>query len=326
MLDSQELEIFIQSHKLIILVTHASCADGNMSALLFHRYVSPPYYLGEVGVRFVQYNSKELNGLLDEYEDKKGIGYLFVDMSPPREQLDRYLEIAGHVCVIDHHVGQKDIVEAFEDHGLYSDQPGMSGAVLLASLISNTIEDMQWYQMAIQVGIRDTWAKQMVGDNPKMWEVISDVSAALKFIKVPRQMTYEEVKNLIETLAPQLRLRKDDYTKSTLRKVEFFNCTPTFKVAIVPTTDISDISEYICVDAVVGFSFFNNTGMTVSLRSRRKDVNCAAFAKSIPNSGGGGHKSAAGFTIPMDQMTRNPMMTLQSLLFDHYTHFGVAEK
>ena len=106
-----------------------------------------------------------------------------------------------------------------------------------------------------------------------------------------------------------------------------FVSTAGTRVCVVPSTNTSDVAEYVQnVDLVVGFGYsyrlcgFSATErvqiMRISLRTRA-DYDCAGFAKLL---GGGGHKSAAGATI--HHADKDPLSQIMELLDQYETMKG----
>lgn len=320
MLTARKYSKFLSTTKdsRVCFVTHKNCADGNMSAILHstfdHRGFTPH-------IERVHYNTEELTNLINTTDEK----FVFVDMTPPRDQIERY-RTRGTV-VIDHHVGAKDIVEAFGELGLYSAEPGDSGAYLYAKLLvdvgnsgdmSLTRRNLPGFQaLASIIGIRDTWAKEGMSDG--QWDAIGDVSEAIKFITPePRQYTLDELTDICGVIGKALHSKRIESTADLLKKMDVTRImndgTGEFtSVGFVPSNHISDLADVAEVDLLVGFGFYSVDGMTVSLRSK-KGLDCARIAKAIPRCGGGGHKGAAGFTVPSYEMTGPPIREILKCL------------
>lgn len=152
--------------KLTKLITHANCADGLATAMIVRDA------LPEIEIVFAQYGTPSLDDL------PATTGLLFCDITPPRERIAEFVD-AGAI-VLDHHAGQRDIVEAFGVRGVFADEktaPGVSGAMLAYEHVWRPLEcrnDPDVHQLARLTGIRDTWQR----DSPS-WELACDLQAAL---------------------------------------------------------------------------------------------------------------------------------------------------
>jgi len=101
------------------IVTHAACPDGVASAMILKSI------LPNAEVLAIHYNSPEQTNL------KATEGMLFCDFTPPPERVTEFVEAGA--LVLDHHIKQKAVVDAFGSNGVFADEklePGISGAML----------------------------------------------------------------------------------------------------------------------------------------------------------------------------------------------------
>ena len=87
------------------------------------------------------------------------------------------------------------------------------------------------------------------------------------------------------------------------------------RIAILPSCRISDAANLIDADVVVGFQFTASDteppAMRVSLRSRG-DYDVSKLAATFK--GGGGHKGAAGMSIPVHSSMTHPYLTIREVI------------
>lgn len=149
------------------LVTHANCADGLASAMIVDAA------LPGIEIVFANYNTPELDNL------RASEGLLFCDMTPPRSRVEEF--VAAGATVLDHHLHARDIVEAFGERGVFSDEPGVSGATLAYRHVFEPRRG-RWLDgesFARIIGVRDTWQTESAE-----WPAACALSAAL--LHMPR--------------------------------------------------------------------------------------------------------------------------------------------
>lgn len=271
------------------IVTHANCADGIVSALLCKAA------LPSARVLFVQYGSAEHRNL------KAESGMLFVDMTPLRERVADFVA-AGAFC-LDHHVHQKDIVEAFGNRGVYSDKPGESGAVLayrdaLVSLLDKPyIIDSAASALATLAGIYDTWQTS----NPD-WVAACEWREAAMVIPYERlaALPLTGVCDLFDLVGPLVFRKAMAAARAAAGKAKHVTLGGA-RVALVPTRETNYVAGLVDADYVAGFAHDAdaegaNPRIVWSLRACN-GYDVGAVAK---RHGGGGHEGAGGFSVPDD--------------------------
>lgn len=282
------------------------CPDGVASALIL-RDVLP-----DAEVRFVTYGEE-----LEELEATEGM--LFCDIAPTAGRASDFVR-AGAI-VLDHHATHRDAVEQFGELGVLASEPGVSGAVLAFREV--------WLPLAYQggqrppnhategrsrghiehfatlAGIRDTWQRK----HPQ-WDEACRVAAALAFWRWqdwPKQPfdSYGYTREFMPMIAigDVLVEKNREGTERTLSKGYRLTTKKGTRVLVIPTLQTSDAAEANGDrdEVVMGFGYgLNEAGgikVIFSLRSQT-GYDVGAFAKSFP--GGGGHKTAAGFSCTLD--------------------------
>ena len=295
-----------------IIVTHVNCPDGMASALILNDA------LPDAEVRFVGYGQPEREAM------KAEPGMLFCDMTPPEARVKEFVD-AGAI-VLDHHVSSKHVVEAFGEDGFYVDIPGASGATLAMSAWKQitTCEPLsRMNDFAILAGIRDTWQR-----DSKHWKTACEQAAALTalpfdtFLRILQMKGWIELDRFIGQIGRGLYAKKMEAVKRAAGKL-FFRYAAGHVIAYTSGTALtSDLAELLdeqncSPDIVVGVSFEGDpegegVRLNYSLRSHN-GFDCAAFAKA---QGGGGHKAAAGFTIPGPGRSAMPFNAFEARLLD----------
>lgn len=301
------------------IVAHGPhCSDGRMSAyILKHRLPNPEGK--ELEVCFVNYGNKEYLELPAEE------GILFCDISPPLDRVDEFLAVES--VVLDHHLGAEATVKRFAEIGLgvygsETDNPGVSGAVLAALVVSKlkppspnlpSLGDVTIYALAMLVGIRDTWQT-----NHPRWVTACEVSASVGFwpVDVLLDCGSLELPGLMNVGPSLVQKQKESVQKLADNTYKFESAKGT-KVAMFcdlrATSDASDLLKD--CDVVVGFKFIDEEGspkLIFSTRTRGSTFSCRRFCLS---QGGGGHEKAAGFTLNYNPTEdENPYKILRARL------------
>lgn len=296
------------------IIAHDNCPDGRASALICHEV------LPDAEIEFIQYQTPRHKTIEPE------AGVLFVDFTPFAEwepvtpenknppmteagkaRIQAWVEYG--TIVLDHHKGAADLVAMFGDRGVFADEkdnPGVSGAVLawrevyepLAGArkgIKKTKEAQSLVvrEFAALAGVRDTWQNK----DPS-WVESGEQAASLMFWPWEKLLA-TGVKGLAPLLEIGPVLRERDYARDTKTIAEAY--TIEFegkKFMCFEGMHTSDIADRVDVDMVIGWHFLKETdGLKVQFSCRsRGDFSALDFAKAH---GGGGHKNAAGFKIPL---------------------------
>lgn len=149
-----------------VVYCHAKCPDGLASAMIlkdaFRMLGTTPR------IQFLVHNTKDhRDAIVRHYQHSQNGRALFCDIAP-HPDIYRDHVVAGDI-VLDHHIGAKEIVEAFGELGVFAhedEEPGVSGAVLAFREVwepvsngkpSNVYPYDKIKDFAECVGVRDTW-------------------------------------------------------------------------------------------------------------------------------------------------------------------------
>lgn len=254
-------------------------------------------------------------------------GMMFVDFSPLPEKAQAFID-AGALC-LDHHA-KGSSVQAFVAAGLgvFGDEktdPGICGATLAYEHVWEPL--MQWRQayraeaqpivveMARLSGIRDTWQKQ----DPD-WKAACEQAEALRFWPVETLLELHPTE-----WGPKLALgamlweRKVKTAERIAERAYHWTSSKGTVVAIIQGLRwSSDVAEMLtnAVDLLVAYDITHEAGVfkvVCSTRSRGT-FDCGSLALAH---GGGGHTSAAGFSVPMTLDSPNPYKLIRDLLISY---------
>lgn len=326
------------------IYTHASCPDGLASAMIlkdaFRMLGMAPR------IEFLTHNTPEHKNAQPPTHDQTTI--LFCDIAPwaPTDPADRVAQIGRMrdwaqfhptTIVLDHHVGAREIVEAFGPLGVYADaekEPGVSGAFLACrevwllawhesgtGLVS-TREAVQ--DFAYCVGARDTWQTQdprfqrgqyiskfLMSKPASYWLDETLVPGELERYKERWHPPYlrdgeiEMGRALYEAHEEAIRQAVDQCTHSTVVGHGLF----VFQEQACGFRLCSDVAEALRKDpkkplapargrVVAGFAYVvNKPGGPPSLVYSLRGLNGFDVEKFATANGGGGHTAAAGFSV-----------------------------
>jgi oligoribonuclease NrnB/cAMP/cGMP phosphodiesterase (DHH superfamily) len=282
-------------NKITTIVTHKNatnpCPDGIASAIILS-YVFP-----RTSFVFLNQSSKD-------YLDLPAVpGMLFCDICPPKHRVQEFVNVGAYV--LDHHSHSESIVKEFKERGVFASEvlePGVSGAVLayreIYELYFGKDKKEKFARLA---GVRDCW----INNSPE-WVEACQQACMLEFfgfeyfqkpfIRFPSD---SDVK-----IGEFLYNKKIEKAKETAEKQTIFND----EIAIVTATgtEVDDVSKVIFethpeVSIVAGFQHVIDQGnlkIIISLRSCG-EVDVGMIAKKYS---GGGHKHAAGFSLPTDSI------------------------
>lgn len=311
-----------------IVVHHNSpgnpCPDGTAAAIILHDA------LPNAQIVFARPSSEELELMPAEP------GMLFCDLSPNPTRVKDFVKT--ETLVLDHHEKQKDVVAQFGEFGRYSDEKGVSGAVLAYQAVwqplyesmpgivhnqhphwgkTSTVDRLsQVSSFAWIVGVRDTWQK-----DDQRWKAACQLAAAIRFypwgyfanITDPFGRGFSALQELI-SIGPVLVDRQDEVLLNYVKNAFYFQ-RDDLKFAVVPTTETSDVADIIKADVLIGFKYIVENEfpkLVLSCRSR-SGYDVGSFAQK---NGGGGHKLAAGCTL-YALAYKNPYEQIQDLVSAH---------
>lgn len=301
--------------KVQTVVSHgAACPDGIASAMIIKGVLPHAKYI------FLNYNTPELDAL------KAEPGIMFVDFTPPQNRVEEFVQ--AEAVVLDHHEKQKDIVEAFGEYGVYTDKPGWSGAMLAYVYVWEPLMKVSNYAMhsentarvasfAKLAGIRDTWQK-----NHLNWRLACAQAETLRFY--PQEMwmsrpTFDPSWVEEKMSIGEILLQKNEERDARLVKNAAFYRSGQKKslAAIVPSIETSDVADKLDADLVIGFAYeaIDGIDLRIRLSMRSRGVyDVGDFCKTL---NGGGHKFAAGATLPIKNTELNPYGFIGKLLDDY---------
>lgn len=292
------------------IIVHDECSDGMASAILLHDA------LPNAEVRFVQYATEAHRSLV------ASAGMLFCDFSPPRERAAEF--VTAGAIVLDHHGTARDIVASFGSRGVFGDEehePGVSGAVLALRHVWDPIHAESPHhpfaeRFATLAGIRDTW--QTANAN---WQAACAQHQALLAFSNQEwiQLSFDEIAQQWDSRFAWLgrvlvRKNKEQVERALAGAFHFENQRLRVLAfdGIALTSDAAEAARD-RADLVIGFGFEGVGGLTimrVSLRSNN-DFDVAAIASRY---GGGGHRRAAGFALPLGPADPQPFVLIMRLL------------
>lgn len=276
------------------IVSHEHCHDGVASALI------AKVALPDAKVVFLRYQSPEHK----RFEAEPGL--LFVDITPhPESDIDAFVK--AKTVVLDHHQGVKDLVARFGERGVYTDEPGVSGALLAYRHV--------WFQFhggdaphvrefASLAGIYDTWQR-----DSEQWEQASAQAAALRFWPFETLLPWfhqfiadngAAFANALN-VGYVLRQKEASDVKKLIKHGYRFTSgtTKTGSIQVLVVSGKSLINEVADqeteADLVMGFHFLCDPDPQVEWSCRtRKSFPVLDFVKCH---GGGGHPKAGGFRV-----------------------------
>lgn len=307
-----------QLRNIKVVISHGNnCPDGIASAMI----VADAYGGSRPEIRFIDHGS----------EDKENLqpvpGMLFVDFSPLPEKAQPFID-AGALC-LDHHA-KGSSVQAFVAAGLgvFGDEKtdiGVCGAVLAYEHVWKPLrqdaaspgEAEAVRDFALLSGVRDTWQKK----SPD-WTIACKLAEALRFWPSEALLSLGASEwGAKLDLGELLWSRKLKTVAKIAEKAYHWTSPKGTRVAIIQGVKwSSDVSEALAtgVDLLVAYDIAHEDGtfkVICSTRSRGS-FDCGSLAL---HHGGGGHTSAAGFSLPMTLDSANPYRLIQDTLTRYET-------
>lgn len=276
---------------MIALLLHHNDLDGIASAAIVCKRMAGVY--STIITQSVQYGDTWDPELVARADITIVVDFSFPDM-------DKLAEAADNLVWIDHHETAKKLQAATWDdptiHGIRSID--LSACELVWSYYFPGIRmpnAIKW------IGDRDTWK---FNHNPQ-----TNLFCAAAFVEIsePEDPVWKDLlrtilgspkeQRMLETGAALLGARQQRIQRVVKHgariRFEGFNT-----LIINANEDISELGQYIYKDLgyelAIIYSIDETFGVRCSLRSNRKEVNCAEIAQKF---GGGGHKGAAGFRL-----------------------------
>ena len=291
--------------KVTKVISHRSCPDGTMAALICAAGFQAENLAPEI--EFMQYGTPEEEALKPEP------GQLFIDITPPPKRWKEWKDVDP--IVLDHHETRQHITEGLGGVFGYPEYSGASLAFMhvlvpLWERVSPkpyvrmpSLED--WARFSVLAQIRDNWQTE-----DPAWLEAASFAQGLMFhgsrdlLKEVEDtcLNLDEVLK-IGTKAYERILRKAKYVAASSYVKEVSLKGESYKLAFFNTTEknTSEVSHHLidvdkCDLAVSFFSLYQGGGLkiVVSLRTNER-LNARKIAEVFE--GGGGHPRAAGFKM-----------------------------
>lgn len=272
-----------------IILYHANCTDGMGAAFAAWKYFGEEAKY--IPVQYGQPMPVEITEGKDEY-------IFMVDFSYSREVIESLRTRHKRVIVIDHHKTAEAELAGLTDCVFDMKK---SGAVLAWEYFHQTVtRNVEVPTILLHVQDRDLWNWEM--------ENTREICLGLMQLKTFKEWDNARAHTLFEqglALAKYIDDKVDSASKEERVLLKPLTKHSKVRAGIVNTTDnVSEICAAIIkkhgVDVGVGYFVDNQMMAIVSLRSdRNSEVDVSEFAKKY---GGGGHKSAAGCKMTMQQL------------------------
>lgn len=273
-----------------LCIYHAHCADGFTSAWILHRR-----YMGHIDFHPGVYQ--------DPPPDVRGRDVIFVDFSYKRPVMERILQEATQVFILDHHKTAIDDLQGLPfTEAIFDTERSGAGITWEWAFPSSVMPALVQY-----VQDRDLWRFELYRSR--------DVNACIFSF----DYTFENWDYLDRAIADcfgdvvregaaiERKHHKDvaELVKVTMRTMDIGGYA--IPVANVPYTLTSDAGHLM---AHRGFPFAvcywdTPEGRVFSLRSTHTGHDVGVIAAQY---GGGGHRHAAGFRIPFDQLAEKGLL------------------
>lgn len=263
-----------------LCIYHGNCADGFGAAWVVR------YALGEGNVDFFAGHYGEAP------PDVTGLDVLIVDFSYKRPVLLEMARKANRITIIDHHKSAaEDLVDLPDNVEVIFDME-RSGAIMTwdyfffdatPPLLLSHIED------------RDLWRFQMEGTR-NIQACVFSYPYEFPVWDVLMAMNLRDLRSDGEAI--ERKHHKD--IKELLKLCVRYMTIAGYKVPVanLPYTMSSDAGHVLAADWPFAACYMDTPdGRNFSLRSNRDGVDVAKVAQQY---GGGGHRNAAGFSVPRD--------------------------
>ena len=300
-----------------LVIYHASCRDGFCAAWLFHR----AFEVNNTQAQFVsdQYAGDERTDKYDDLKKQvKNRNVAIVDFSYSFEKTKALLEEYGakKVVVLDHHTTAEDQVNRFID---YANTPAASGSAsgvfdLNRSGAGLALDFLEFACEGEHLDLpergpkREDWIARYVQDRDLWRFELPDSKAVNAYLSTlplrfkPWNETQEKPLQEVVTQGEFLLSYQKEVQSANNRRshwCEISDGKQTWSAPAVNATalisetlhDLGDNQPF-----AVGYFVSNKLDVVVSLRSPEDGEDVGVIAKAM---GGGGHKHAAGFRLPL---------------------------
>lgn len=271
------------SNQKTMCIYHDNCADGFASAWVVREA------LGEENVEFIAANYQQ------DPPDVTDREVLIVDFSYKSDVMEAMAHVAKRITVLDHHKTAQEDLEHLLAHGTVLGKFDMSKAG--AGLTWEFMFPNKPMPLLLQhIQDRDLWVWQLEGTKEittalfsypfefKLWDrLIQQVGILHEEGTVLLRKQQQDLENIIET---------GSY-RDTIAGYEI-------PVVNAPMLFASDACHMMAEGELFAACYTESKNTRkYSLRSRTNGIDVSKIAKQF---GGGGHKHAAGFSIPKDQV------------------------
>lgn len=281
----------------IKVLYHANCLDGSGAAYVAWRFFDSIAAQMDYDIEYipVQYGKPPPDNLTD-------CQIYIVDFSYPRQTLIDMADKASSITVIDHHkTSQEDLKDLNLPNGKIIFDMNHSGAILtwkyffpgkIPPMLLMHIEDRDLWKFeyvntkTVTAGLMQypdfkSWEQFIYSD--RLHELAIEGSAITKFINI-------QIEKIIQT--PPILFPLESII------VPYYN-VPGFMISECLHQALIKYPE--CLYAVGYFDLLAENKRVYSVRSNKEtDVDVSLIAKKW---GGGGHKSAAAFSIPLSSLS-----------------------
>ena len=274
-----------------LCIYHGNCADGFGAAWVFHTQADREHEF-HAGV------------YQNEPPDVSGRDVYLVDFSYKRAVVEKMLETASRIVLIDHHKSAiEDLAPLIESKAIES---------LVTTEHSGAILAWQWFRgnfleppkLLLHIEDRDLWRFALPYTREIQANVFShpyDFDVWDKLMDAPLEDLVAEGKAIERKHFKDI----DELTKVVTRRMVIGGYN--VPVANLPYTLTSDAGHKLAQGEAFAACYWDTPeGRVFSLRSTEHGLDVADIAKQY---GGGGHKNASGFRVPytlLQQFDPNP--------------------
>lgn len=275
-----------------LCIYHGSCQDGFAAA-----WVVRKAFKGDVEM-FPAVHGEPL-----PVELVANRNVVIVDFCYPPAILQRILQVAHRVTVLDHHVSSKlqyphdmPIEVRTEDQLLLHFDMEHSGCMLAWR---HFFPDEQPPKVIQHIEDRDLWRFSIPGTAEISAAIFSYPYEFNTWDSIINWVKLEELRAEGKTLVRKQAQDIDSLLPLTQRETEIAGHA--VLVANLPMTMVSDAAHRLAVKRAFGACYWDSPGWrNYSLRSTEGGVDVSEIASAF---GGGGHKRAAGFRVRLDQIS-----------------------
>lgn len=262
----------------ILCIYHHNCADGFGAAWVVHTvYPDAEFHAGK-------YQAPP--------PDVTGRNVVIVDFSYPREVLVEMAKAAASILILDHHKSAAENLIDLPNNVTAVFDMERSGAVLTWD---HYYPDRFAPRLLAHIQDRDLWQFKLPGTR----EIQANLfSYPYDFETWDALMAGDPADLIMGGIAIERKHHKDIAELIQVTKRSMFIGHHHVPVANLPYTMASDAGHMLAHDEVFAACYWDTEDRRVfSLRSREDGLDVSAIAQLY---GGGGHKHAAGFSVPRD--------------------------